>query len=260
MADDRVQIAELPVGARQHRRLEHAADDARHLHRPPRPLGRGVDPAEDQRVEAVRQPDGLDRRRIPGVDALGDDEADQLLDVERVPLGPRRDQVDEGVAHLGLALAAEQLLHLRAHELPRRRRVPCGRGRARRSRRCLRRRGRRRAPSPAGRRATNSTGSDVADRIRTSRRSRESSSIQWQSSSTATIGALPARARRQTASRSSSDVLRSLASKPRVRSESGIDSPTTSLEERRARLERPVDGGQLPAQGGDLARRAGRPR
>jgi hypothetical protein len=61
----------------------------------------------------------------------------------------------------------------------------------------------------------------------TSSRSRDSSSIQWQSSSTRTIGAGAASARRSWARRSSSDVLRSLASKVAVSSVSGISSPTT---------------------------------
>ena len=115
VAQHRVEAAQLLVGAREDRSGEHAADDARHLDGPARPLGRRVDAAQDQRVEALRQPDGLHGVGVGGVDALGDDVVEELLDVERVALGPRRDELDERIRDLGLL--ADELLHLGADQL-----------------------------------------------------------------------------------------------------------------------------------------------
>ena len=61
---------ELRIDPRQHRRAEHAADDARDLDRAPGGLGDRVDPAQDQAVEAVRKLEHRERAADPRVDAL----------------------------------------------------------------------------------------------------------------------------------------------------------------------------------------------
>ena len=83
MLRDLVQRPELRVDARQHRRAEHAPEDARHLERPPRRFGERVDPAQDQAVQALGQLELVERRLVLRIDALAADEVEQLLDVER---------------------------------------------------------------------------------------------------------------------------------------------------------------------------------
>ena len=70
--EDLVERPQLRVGARQDRRLEHPADDARDLQRPARPVGHRVDPRQHEAVEAVRQLEVADRLGVGRVDALCD--------------------------------------------------------------------------------------------------------------------------------------------------------------------------------------------
>ena len=63
-------VAELRVRAGQHRRLEHAPDDARDLERPARPLADRVDPRQDEAVQALRQLQRANGGRVARVDAV----------------------------------------------------------------------------------------------------------------------------------------------------------------------------------------------
>ena len=171
---------------------------------------------------------GLDRGRIAGVDALGDDEVEQLLDVERVALGPRGDELDEGVADR-FALAAQQLLQLRADELRDVVGLHAVEGELAEAGAAFD------AEAAAGRRRR-PVGEHEQHGQRRRRPDEDLEQVARQLvDPVAVLEHGDDRRLRRTApagtiaSRSSSDVLRSLASKPRVRSVSGIDSPTTSL-------------------------------
>ena len=108
-ADDLHSVAELRVDAREHRCPEQPPDDARHLERPP-----GCLAAASIRLRTgcagSRELGSSSAPALRQVDTLFH-EVEQLLDVERVPLGAVQDQMYEGVAtrssrHLASARAS----------------------------------------------------------------------------------------------------------------------------------------------------------
>ena len=63
--------------------MEDASDDARDLQRPARFLADGIDPAEDEALEAVRELQRTEGAGILRIDPWPKQVDEQLLDVER---------------------------------------------------------------------------------------------------------------------------------------------------------------------------------
>ena len=124
LLDDGVEVAELRVRAGQHRRLEHAPDDAGDLERPARLLADRIDPRQHEAVQALRQLQRADGGRVARVNTVRRDVADELLDVERVAARSIGDQRHQGLAGLrprraDLAAGRPDLVELGADELGR---------------------------------------------------------------------------------------------------------------------------------------------
>ena len=249
MRADVVDRPELGVDARQHRRPEDAADDARDLERAPRSLGERVDAAEDQAVQALGQLERAERAaRRDRSTSCSSHVVQELLDVERVPLRAARRRGRGGLAaprcrsptscaslaahdlgHLGLARAPSS-----AHLLERR---AARRGRAVRQRRL-----------GAVREDEQQMRAGSTARASTSSRSRESGSSQWQSSSTSTRG-VGARERAQAVDQ---QVLERGLAQLGVerRRQLGVRDRQAEhgVEQRRARDERRIDVRRAPAR------------
>ena len=183
---------EVRIRPGQGRRLEDPTDDRCDLHGSARRLGQLVDAREDEALQALGQVEASHGRRVPQVDPAPGDVGHELLGVERHCPPTVVDERHEIVADLRRRLRTQDLRELRANE--------CGGvvGVEPVERDLLEVRDAL-DPDPAAGGPLRSVREDEQHRQRGRRppsdssRSRESASIQWQSSSTRT-DRLPIRA------------------------------------------------------------------